>query len=93
MKSTTLAKFLGAGVLLALSIPASAAPVVGDVGISNVFSSGLFNDNGTIYTPTEAAAGTFATPPAADPPEPAAMAVVGSALIGVGLVGRKRLSR
>jgi PEP-CTERM motif len=46
-------------------------------------------------TGTVGYAGTFATPPAptSTVPEPATMSVLGSALIGLGLVARKRISR
>ncbi len=49
-------------------------------------------------TGSVAGSGTFATPPQAPPPtgstpEPATMSLFGSALVGVGLIGRKRLAR
>ena len=82
---------------------------IGNSDFLNVAYLGTFHDSNAQYvdapaslsltftqtggaTGTVVYSGTFATPPAGVP-EPETMALVGCALVGVGLVGRKKLAR
>jgi hypothetical protein len=64
-------------------------------GLYNVGSASLsltFTQTGGV-TGAVGYAGTFATPPTSGAPEPATMAMLGGALVALGVAGRKRLAR